>query len=56
MIDVSQSVERDHPQALSFLQRDIKNINDFFDKKGVKVFSEQQVFQFIVSLDISKGK
>lgn len=56
MIDVSQSVERDHPQALSFLQRDIKNVNDFFDKKGVKVFSEQQVFQFIVSLDISKGK
>ena len=41
---------------MSFLQRDIKNINDFFDKKGVKVFSEQQVFQFIVSLDISKGK
>lgn len=56
MIDVSQSVERDHPQALSFLQRDIKNINDFFDRKGVKVFSEQQVFQFIVSLDIAKGK
>jgi RIO kinase 1 len=39
VIDVSQSVEHDHPQALSFLQRDIKNINDFFKKKGVKVFS-----------------
>lgn len=56
MIDVSQSVEKDHPQALSFLQRDIKNINDFFRKKRVKVFSDQQVFQFVVSLDIAKGK
>jgi RIO kinase 1 len=39
MIDVSQSVERDHPQALNFLHRDINNINDFFKKKGVKVFT-----------------
>lgn len=39
MIDVSQSIERDHPQALNFLNRDIKNINDFFNKKGVKVFT-----------------
>lgn len=56
MIDVSQSVEHDHPQALAFLLRDIKNINDFFSKKGVKIFTDQQVFQFIVSLDIVKGK
>ena len=41
---------------MSFLQRDIKNINDFFRKKRVKVFSDQQVFQFVVSLDIAKGK
>lgn len=56
VIDVSQSVEHDHPQALAFLLRDIKNINDFFGKKGVKVFTDEQVFQFIVSLDIVKGK
>jgi RIO kinase 1 len=49
-------VERDHPQAITFLKRDIFNINDFFSKKGVKVFSNLQVFQFVVSLDIAYGK
>lgn len=56
IIDVSQSVQHDHPQSLEFLRRDIININDFFDKKGVRVFTERQVFAFIVSLDIGKGK
>ena len=53
---MSQSVEHDHPQALNFLRRDIQNVNDFFDRKDVKVFTEQQVFYFIVSLDVVKGK
>lgn len=56
VIDVSQSVEHDHPQALNFLRRDIVNVNDFFDRKGVKVFTVQQVFVFIVSLDVAKGQ
>eukprot|EP00349_Pseudokeronopsis_sp_Brazil_P012270 CAMPEP_0202976154 /NCGR_PEP_ID=MMETSP1396-20130829/74958_1 /ASSEMBLY_ACC=CAM_ASM_000872 /TAXON_ID= /ORGANISM="Pseudokeronopsis sp., Strain Brazil" /LENGTH=215 /DNA_ID=CAMNT_0049712963 /DNA_START=249 /DNA_END=896 /DNA_ORIENTATION=+ len=30
VIDVSQSVEHDHPMALEFLRRDCVNINDFF--------------------------
>ena len=49
-------MEHDHPQAINFLRRDICNINDFFDKRGVKIFTQQQVFIFIVSLDIAKGK
>jgi len=30
IIDVSQSVELDHPHALDFLRMDCKNVNDFF--------------------------
>lgn len=33
VIDVSQSVEHDHPNALSFLRRDANNLNVFFEKK-----------------------
>lgn len=35
VIDVSQSIEHDHPMALDFLRRDCTNINDYFSKKGV---------------------
>jgi RIO kinase 1 len=41
---------------MDFLRRDIVNINDFFSKKGVHVFSSKRVFEFIVSLDITKSK
>ena len=56
MIDVSQSVEHDHPHALDFLRRDIANINEFFRKKCVNIFTAWHLFQFIVALDIPKGK
>ena len=40
IIDVSQSVEHDHPHSLDFLRMDITNITEFFTKKkgmsGVK--------------------
>ena len=36
-IDVSQSVEHDHPHALEFLRKDLVNVNDFFRRKGVAV-------------------
>ncbi|KAI9792161.1 MAG: protein kinase rio1 [Peltula sp. TS41687] len=47
MIDVSQSVEHDHPRSLEFLRMDIKNISDFFARKGVTTLSERKVFAFI---------
>ena len=56
VIDVSQSVEHDHPHALDFLRRDIGNVNDFFKRKCVNVFSNWHIFQFIVALDIKKGQ
>jgi len=39
MIDVSQSIEHDHPHALDFLRKDCVNLNAFFKKKGVLTFS-----------------
>ena len=32
IIDVSQSVEIDHPNALFFLRNDCKNVTDYFSK------------------------
>ncbi len=44
LIDMGQSVTRDHPRALSFLMRDIRNINRFFRnrcnvRKDVEIFN-----------------
>ncbi|KAL4933304.1 serine/threonine-protein kinase RIO1 [Aspergillus undulatus] len=49
VIDVSQSVEHDHPRSLEFLRMDIKNVSDFFRRKGVETISEKIVFEFIIS-------
>lgn len=51
VIDVSQSVEPDHPRSLEFLRTDIKNVSDFFRRKGVYVLPERTVFEFITSHD-----
>lgn len=49
IIDVSQSVEHDHPSSLEFLRMDIKNVNDYFRRQGVEIFSERRIFRFITS-------
>ncbi|KAK3399516.1 putative extragenic suppressor of the bimD6 mutation [Sordaria brevicollis] len=49
IIDVSQSVEHDHPHSLEFLRMDIKNVGDFFRRKGVDTLSDRTIFDFIVS-------
>lgn len=48
IIDVSQSVEHDHPQALDFLRKDSMNVNDFFERRGVRVGGTRRTFDFIV--------
>eukprot|EP00040_Diaphanoeca_grandis_P033294 m.203683 g.203683 ORF g.203683 m.203683 type:complete len:610 (-) comp32859_c2_seq1:47-1876(-) len=53
VIDVSQSVEHAHPNALEFLRMDIKNINDFFVKRGVLVMSLRDMFDFITDITIT---
>ncbi|KAI1768967.1 Serine/threonine-protein kinase Rio1 [Hypoxylon sp. FL1150] len=47
IIDVSQSVEHDHPRSLEFLRMDIKNTGDFFRRQGVDTLSDRTVFDFI---------
>lgn len=52
IIDVSQSVEHDHPHALDFLRTDVTNVNDFFSKRGVAVFTVRELFDFVTSLEL----
>ncbi|OZJ06919.1 hypothetical protein BZG36_00159 [Bifiguratus adelaidae] len=47
IIDVSQSVEHDHPSAFEFLRKDVTNVTDYFSKKGVNVMSLKQLFAFV---------
>lgn len=51
VIDVSQSVEHDHPRSLEFLRMDIKNVSDFFGRKDVDTLPEQVAFKFITSAE-----
>ncbi|KNC83717.1 atypical/RIO/RIO1 protein kinase [Sphaeroforma arctica JP610] len=46
-IDVSQSVEHEHPRALDFLRKDCSNITAFFKKNGVDVMSMRELFEFV---------
>jgi len=53
VIDVSQSVEHDHPSALDFLRADCRNVNDFFRKNGdLPVMSTRQLFEFVTDVSI----
>jgi RIO kinase 1 len=50
VIDVSQSVETDHPSALDFLRKDASVVNDYFRKVGrLEVMTTRQLFEFITS-------
>jgi RIO kinase 1 len=50
LIDMGQSVTRDHPRALPFLMRDIKNINRFF-AQYCTVQNDLEVFNNVTGLD-----
>ncbi|KAF8195426.1 RIO1-domain-containing protein [Pholiota molesta] len=47
IIDVSQSVEHDHPSAFDFLRNDIKNVEDFFGRLGVECLGLRRCFEFV---------
>ncbi|KAI3336354.1 putative extragenic suppressor of the bimD6 mutation [Xylariaceae sp. AK1471] len=49
IIDVSQSVEHDHPRSSEFLRMDIKNTGDFFRRQGVDTLADRVVFDFIIA-------
>jgi len=53
IIDVSQSVECDHPHALDFLKRDCVNVNNFFSKRtGCHPVSVKRLFDFVVTKEL----
>jgi RIO kinase 1 len=50
VIDVSQSVEHDHPHALEFLRKDVFNVLEFFRKKLTdQIMTVRELFEFVVS-------
>ncbi|KPA80284.1 hypothetical protein ABB37_04578 [Leptomonas pyrrhocoris] len=56
VIDVSQSVEHDHPRSMDFLRRDIVNVNGFFRSQGLaELFSLQDLFHFITAAPAKTG-
>jgi RIO kinase 1 len=53
VIDVSQSVESEHPSALDFLRKDASNVNLFFQKTGkLDVMTTRDLFTFVTSTAI----
>lgn len=51
IIDVSQSVEHDHPSAFDFLRSDIRNVEDFFQRRSggeVRTLGIRRTWSFIV--------
>ncbi|KAJ6263295.1 Serine/threonine-protein kinase [Drechslerella dactyloides] len=51
IIDVSQSVEHDHPRSLEFLRMDIKNISDYFGRQLVRCLPERVLYAFITDTE-----
>ena len=52
IIDVSQSVEQDHPRAFDFLRNDIRNVNEFFARRSVgevNTLGLRRTWEFVVS-------
>lgn len=56
IIDVSQSVEQEHPQAFEFLRKDCTNISDFFRRKGVSTMTIKELFDFVTDRTIKEDK
>lgn len=56
VIDVSQSVEHDHPSSLEFLRRDCVNVNQYFLRQGVKTATNRELFDFITDITLEKDK
>lgn len=56
VIDVSQSVEQDHPAAFDFLRADIKNADDFFARRGVDTLGLTRTFNYVTRTSAIGGR
>jgi len=48
IFDLSQAVPLEHPLAEELLMRDLKNLNRYFSKLGVKVKPEEEAYKWVV--------
>jgi RIO kinase 1 len=56
IIDVSQSVEHDHPSAFDFLRNDLKNVEEFFGRFGVRCLGLRRCFEFVTREKLSDNE
>lgn len=56
IIDVSQSVEHDHPSAFDFLRNDVKNVEDFFARKGISTLGLRRTFEFVTREKVTQPR
>lgn len=54
-IDVSQSVDVEHPRALDFLRMDSKNMTDYFSRRGLLCMTPRELFEFVVAPQLMLG-
>ena len=54
MIDVSQSLEHDHPMALDFLRRDCNIIREFFKRKIDRILTTREMFLYATDITIDE--
>ncbi|GAA5881134.1 hypothetical protein JCM16303_004810 [Sporobolomyces ruberrimus] len=47
IIDVSQSIEQEHPAAFDFLRSDLKNAEEWFSRRGVRTLGLRKTFGFV---------
>ncbi|KEP54046.1 RIO kinase [Rhizoctonia solani 123E] len=55
IIDVSQSVEHDHPAAFDFLRSDIRNVEAFFSR-DVRTLGSRRLFEFVTHENLTNGQ
>jgi len=55
IIDVSQSVEHDHPHAMEFLRKDLTNVTEFFRKQNVPTMTIRELFEFVTDDTITEA-
>jgi RIO kinase 1 len=55
IIDVSQAVLYDHPEADRFLLRDLNNINQFFLTRAVKPIELAKLYRWVTGDDANEG-
>ena len=56
IIDVSQSVEHDHPNALEFLRKDCDNVTEFFRRNKVCVMPVKGLFDFVTDVSLTDDR